>query len=368
MNKPSSLVLLLAGCAALLGAPAATCAAPPSTDAQSQSQSQSQPQSQSPGPRRMAAAVAAAPVTAASAPAPAAIDCPPEATVPTREEVAAGMRDATDSGFLWRATKAGHTSYLYGTIHVARREWMYPGPLVTRALASSDVVALELDPSDPEVSARLQRAIALRPGASELPPALEARLRAQMFAACVDPATLAGMRPEMRAVTLEVLGGRRLGLQPAYGIDAFIDGMAHGLKKPVRSLETPESQAELLVSDDPEQTRQSVAEVLEELEGGNGPRILGRLANDWRRGDLDDLATYASWCDCLKTAQQHADFVKLVDDRNPLMAERIAKWHESGTALFVAVGSLHLVGPRGLPELMRQRGFVVERVAYAPAR
>jgi len=36
--------------------------------------------------------------------------------------------------------------------------------------------------------------------------------------------------------------------------------------------------------------------------------------------------------------------------------------HAQGKALFVAVGSLHMVGPLGLPVLLRARGFEVERV------
>jgi uncharacterized protein YbaP (TraB family) len=172
------------------------------------------------------------------------------------------------------------------------------------------------------------------------------------------------MRPEMQAVTLEVMSGRRLGLQPAYGIDVFVAQLARELRKTLHSIETPESQAALLVSDDPRKTARNVNDVLEELESGNGPRLLNRLAGDWRRGDLDDMSAYRDWCECLETPEQRADFVKLIDERNPVMTRRIVEWHEQGRTLFVAVGSLHLVGPNGLPALLRARGFAVERVDY----
>jgi uncharacterized protein YbaP (TraB family) len=314
------------------------------------------------------ASASASASSAGQAPAHAAADCPPDPQAPTRDEALAAMRNATDSGFLWKATKGGHSSWLYGTIHVAQRSWMVPGPHVLKALQASDVIALELDPTDPDINARLQRAIVRRPGAPELSPALEARLRAQMAAECLAPSLLEGLRPEMRAVTVEVMGGRRIGLFPAFGIDVVIAGMGRGMKKPIRSLETPESQASLLVSDDPRETEHSVSDILDELESGNAPRILGRLASDWHRGDLDDLGTYADWCGCLSTPEQRADFVKLVDDRNPLMASRIAQWHAEGTSLFVAVGTLHMLGDNGLPALLRARGFVVDRVTYGTAR
>jgi uncharacterized protein YbaP (TraB family) len=305
---------------------------------------------------------------AATAPGSTLAACPPEPTMPTQAEAMESQRTAVDSGLLWKATKDGRSAYLYGTIHVAKRAWMYPGPHVLQAALASDTFALELDISDPGILARLKAAIERRPDAPGLPPALEARLRAQMAAACIEPQALAELRPEMRAVTLEVMEGRQVGLYPAYGIDTFVAGLARGLKKPIRSLETPEAQAQLLVSDDPAETATAVAQVLDDLEGGQGPAMLQRLADDWQRGDLDDLSGYARWCACLDTPQQRADFVKLVDERNPLMADKIVQWHAAGHSLFVAVGTLHMIGRAGLPALLRGRGFVVERVAFDGAR
>jgi uncharacterized protein YbaP (TraB family) len=313
------------------------------------------------------AAVVVAPVEAGAPPvAVAAPSCPPPAVAPTRDEVLAGMHAAVDSGLLWKATKDGRAVYLYGTIHVAQRAWMFPGPHVLRAIMASDTIALELDPTDPDIVARLQKAILRKPGSPTLPEPTERRLQAQMALACVAPASLEPLRAEMQAVSIEVLQGRALGLYPDYGIDVFLAGLARGMKKPIRSLETPESQADLLVSDDPAETARSVGELLDELEGGKGPALLQRLAGDWQRGDLADLDAYASWCGCLDTAEQRADFVKLVDDRNPLMADKIVQWHAQGKQLFVAVGTLHMIGRVGLPELLQARGFQVERVPFGP--
>ena len=291
--------------------------------------------------------------------------CPPAASAPTQDEMLEGLRRAVDNGVLWKATKGGRDVWLYGTIHVAQMAWMFPGPQVMKAVMASDVMALELDPTDPDIVARLQKAIARRPDAPPLPEPLQRRLQARMVAACVAPETLAGLRPEMQAVSLEVLEGRALGLYPDYGIDVFLAGLGHGLNKPVRSLETPESQARLLVSDDPAETEHAVADLMDELESGKGPKMLQRLAGDWQRGDLGDIDAYASWCECLDTPEQKADFAKLVDERNPLMADKVARWHAEGRSLFVAVGTLHLVGRRGLPELLKARGFQVERVRFA---
>lgn len=315
------------------------------------------------------AAAVSEPADVAEPPAAAAdVRCPPEATPPTPEETQAGVRDAVDSGLLWKATKGGRSVYLYGTIHVAKLAWAYPGRDVMRALRASDVVALELDVTDPDVMARLRKAIERRPDAPPLPEALQRRLAAQMAANCIEPARLAGMRPEMQAVTVDLMTARRFGLYSDFGIDMVIAGVASATRKPIRSLETPESQASLLVSDDPAETARSVGDVLDDLEGGKSPQMLQRMAGDWQRGDLADLGAYSTWCECLETPRQRADFVKLVDDRNPPMADKIVRWHAEGKSLFVAVGSLHMVGRNGLPELLKARGFQVERVAFPDAR
>jgi uncharacterized protein YbaP (TraB family) len=312
-----------------------------------------------------AATGAASGAWATATPAPA---CPPAAIAPTPEVAATAQRDAVDRGPLWKATKDGRTVYLYGTIHVAQWHWIYPGPQVRRAIEASDVVALELDLADPGMMLRLQKAILRDASSPGLPEALHQRLLADMAAACIEPAALAPLRVEMQAVTLEVMLGRAAGLYPDYGIDTHLATWARAHRKSVRSLETPESQAELLVSDDPEETARTVGAMLDELESDKAPAMLRRLASDWVRGDVDDMAAYASWCGCLDTPDKRADFDKLVLERNPLMADRIVQWHGEGTSLFVAVGTLHMVGPIGLPTLLKARGFKVERVPTADAR
>ena len=55
---------------------------------------------------------------------------------------------------------------------------------------------------------------------------------------------------------------------------------------------------------------------------------------------------------------------KLNDDRNAPLADGIENQHRLGKRVFAAVGALHMTGPQGLPLLLAQRGFKVERVAF----
>jgi uncharacterized protein YbaP (TraB family) len=103
---------------------------------------------------------------------------------------------------------------------------------------------------------------------------------------------------------------------------------------------------------------------LAELEGGRARPMLMRIVQAWADADHDTLMHYDDWCECRSTAADVEAMKRLLDDRNPPLAERIDALHASGGPVFAAVGSLHMVGPLGLPALLAQRGFTVERVEY----
>jgi len=305
----------------------------------------------------LAAAAAGAQPAAPSA-------CPPQAQPVSVEQAQAWQRDARDRGFLWRIARDGRVSYLYGTVHVARPQWMLPGPRLAKALEASDLIALELDMLDPDIQRRLAAAMAADP-AERLPDVLAERLRAQVRTACLPQEAMAGLAPALQLVMLETLAARWDGLDPAYAIDGFLAGYARRQGKSVRSLESPELQLALLRGD-PKTSQQDLEHGLEQLERGTLRPMLLRIARVWEQGRDDELARYEQWCDCADTEADRAALKRLLDGRNPALAERIDALHRAGQRVFAAVGALHMVGPLGLPVLMAQRGYVVQRVDLAP--
>jgi len=309
-------------------------------------------------------------VTLFTAAAAAAETCPPPPAPLTADEVQLGLQQAVDRGFLWRVRKGGKTSWIYGTLHVARKPWMFPGPQVREALQAADKVALEMDMLDPDIQRRLMAVLAAPPGQPALPAALQKRLRLQINKVCAGP-EVAALKPEMQAVTLTVMVGRQAGLEPAYGIDSYLSLYAHGLRKPVLSLESPESQIGLLLQPTPADTAAFVGHALDELDSGRALPTLKRLAEAWARSDFAELSSYADWCHCVDTEEDKQLMRKLVDDRNVAMAGELQRRHDGGEQLFMAVGALHMIGDQGLPALLKARGFDVQRIepvaAAAPA-
>jgi hypothetical protein len=80
-------------------------------------------------------------------------------------------------------------------------------------------------------------------------------------------------------------------------------------------------------------------------------------------GDLEALGeeTFASTDMDSKVSRKFMD--SLLKQRNLRMADRMAALlqKQPGTSFFFAVGAAHFVGDDGLPTLMRQRGFRVQR-------
>jgi uncharacterized protein len=292
-----------------------------------------------------------------------AASCPPAAPGPlTAEQVQQGMAQARDRGFLWRLTKGDHSSYLYGTIHVARREWVFPGPKVLRALRNADTVALELDPLDPKTQEDLSSALRRAPG-PELPTELKERIEHRRSFECVAPETFQKMGPGMQVLALTFFAARRDGLDVAYGIDGVLAGFARGSKKRVVALETTETQVRTLTRGG---TVASLGKAMDDIESGRAVEKLSRLAEVWANADAAQFLQEAETAAESDSDSERALMAELLDARNPGMATGIDALHESGSKVFAAVGALHMFGPRGLPSLMSEKGYRVEAIALTP--
>jgi uncharacterized protein YbaP (TraB family) len=278
---------------------------------------------------------------------------------PPPESVDTITHGATNHGLLWRLRRGGHDSYLYGSMHVGRPAWARPGPALREAWARSDLLAVELDAADAGTQAAVA---AVPPPARPLKPALLKRLNAQADAACLPPQALAGYHPVLQVSTLTLMAGRWDGLDPAFGQEAALLNLAREQGRRVVALETAGQQMQALIPTDAAQTALSVEQALTQLERGEvrGPML--RLALAWERGDLAELEGYERWCDCIHSAADRRDMRRLNDGRNPAMAARIKGLHDGGASALVAVGALHMTGPRALPILLKRLGFEVTRI------
>jgi len=291
--------------------------------------------------------------------------CPAAASVPDKARMGQMFRTAPDRGFLWKVTKDGHSSWLYGTLHVAKQDWLMPGPLTRAAILHSSEVALELDLNAPETATSLRQPEDAARWAHLVQSGRKAKVDALMDQQCVPSAAFAHVAVGVEAAGVEALSARGDGYYPDYAVDAVLQGMAGSLKKPLIGLETVQMQRDLLIGPDQADEDAFIDDIVKGVSSGKTQAENRRLAEMWASSDVKRLDAYRDWCDCLNTAQERRFMSRLLDDRNVGMATKIAKIHESGTSLFVAVGSLHMAGPKGLPALLRKDGFTVQQIVPA---
>ena len=280
--------------------------------------------------------------------------CPPP--LPTQASTA----PERDRGLLWRISRDGRSSYLFGTLHVGKPAWRRFGPQLNAALRNADVLALEIDPSDPE----LANALAELQPTGVLPDALQKRLDEAYARACVAPESLATLHPVLQATTLMVMEARWLGMDASLAMEQLLVAQVRGSGRRVVSLETVAQQKAVLVPADPDDALSVLEQSLTQLEDKSSRRVLHRLSQLWEKGDLAALDDHGSWCECANSDEDKAYMRKLNDERNPPLADGIEAQHRLGKRVFAAVGALHMTGPQALPLLLAQRGFKVERVRF----
>lgn len=293
-----------------------------------------------------------------------AAQCPPVAQPPTTEQIQQAARQARDRGLLWQLERDGRVAWLYGTLHLGSLETAMPGPQVLQAIQQAQGLALELDIGDPAVLQAL--AVAAAAPSAPLPADLQARLAQAKAAACLPEGALAGLHPLVQALSLLTMEGRWVGLDAGYATEAMLLGFFKQAQRPVVSLETPAQQVAAVVPADADEAltllRLSLADLgTEKLRGQ-----LARIAQVWADSDLAALERYDQWCGCLNHPAERALLQRVNDDRNPLLARRIAEVHAAQPRVFFAVGALHMVGVNGLPRLLAAQGFQVRRLVPAP--
>lgn len=271
--------------------------------------------------------------------------------------------------FLWQVDSLTNRVYLFGTVHAGKAGWFPLPPTVEKAFAECPVLAVEADITD-------QKAMQVSSAGSTYTPPdtlarhVDAADYARLLAIAADydvPSTeLDRMKPFMAASLLVFADWARLGYSPAFSVDGYLIELAHARGKRVVELEGVGAQMKLIDSLTDAQNRTVFAGTVEALESGLTDRQIEGIAHAWQIGDTEALLAVAKRYDeRVPGAAQIEE--KFVWSRNPGLLAKITGYLDTGKdAHFVAVGALHLVGPRGLVEALRSRGYQVRRIFVGP--
>lgn len=307
------------------------------------------------------AALAALPAAHAAELAPASVE-----QLPFAAGAQARPADAKRQGALYRVSHAGKVSYLFGTIHVGTKAFYPLAPEVDRALADATQLVLELDTrSDDAFQKALGRHGSYRPGdqiARHVSDETLKRLTEALHAAGISLSSVAHLKPWLLANLLMGLELERSGYQRAHGLELFLLEHAQRRGTAIAELESADYQLSLFDTLSDADAERYLRESLRDLSDGTSLRKAKAVIDAWASGDASALDALIP--DATSGGTVSSDFTRrtLLDKRNPEMAARIERILQEGRSSFVGVGLLHLLGANGLPQLLSQRGYQVERV------
>lgn len=259
-----------------------------------------------------------------------------------------------EQGLFWKAeSKTAHPIYLFGSIHTDDNRVTDFSPSVLAALKSVDAFMMEADaPQDPRI---------LQSQDVDLKTSLSPKELEQLYALADFHVMHREAALRTKPWLLAVVFDSPRPLTP-YAQDNLLMRLAEDNGKEVQGME---SAAEHFAVMDSLTTDEQLAFLRKVLKRSHQVKVRDyeRLIKAYLKGDANKLAALNAQItgSLLPTPLWEKMRVKLLDERNAVMAQRIlAKAQDK--SLFVAVGASHLAGPTGLIAALNQAGYTLSVV------
>ncbi len=261
---------------------------------------------------------------------------------------------------IWTVHSAAGTAYLFGSIHILPPDVIWRSKAVEAGIRKSDAFVFEI-PIDATTQASVQAYIAkngmLAAGQSlraMLPPGMDTRYDTVVAQSGIPAAAVDRMQPWLASVVLSVAALKSQNFDPARGPDTVIQAQAVAAGKPILAFETIEEQFDLLASGDVKTNIDSLASTLDDII--DQPTLVDDMLAAWMSGNAAKLEKLLNGnLDKYPGARK-----TLLDDRNAAWVKRIVVLLKDRKTYFITVGAGHLVGPRGVPALLREAGYEVD--------
>jgi len=268
---------------------------------------------------------------------------------------------APSKSCLWVAETASTRVFLLGSLHVLKSSAYPLAPEIDRAYAASQRLVFETDIGammEPAVLTRMME-LGVYPEGQDLFQNISGTTRKKLEKKLQDLgmplASFTQFKPWFLAVTLTSLELQRLGFNSLYGIDFHFYTQAKADEKELAHLESVEYQLNLLGKMNAQDQKSFLDQTLKDLD------ISAQLADDmmtaWQHGAADDLYELL-----FKSFDDHPGIEdRLLTRRNKEWLPQIEKMLKTPRTTMVIVGAGHLIGPEGLVELLKQKGYDVKQ-------
>jgi uncharacterized protein YbaP (TraB family) len=261
---------------------------------------------------------------------------------------------------VWVVRDADSTMVLFGSVHLLPPGLDWTPDVLDEALKSADDIWFELpiDADSTTQSAHLAIRQGMLPGGETLTARLSpvgrerlARLSAQMG---VSFPAVDAMRPWLAEMTLVLTRLAQTGVDGSSGVEQTLSAAAPPTAKR-RAFETAAEQIAFFAEAPEAEQIASLEDSMRVLE--EEPEAFDELVQAWLDGDMKGLEEKG--LDPLRKAAPGL-YVRLITERNARWVDALARRLKGSGESVVVVGAGHLIGPDGLPAMLRARGIDVE--------
>jgi uncharacterized protein YbaP (TraB family) len=252
------------------------------------------------------------------------------------------------------------TVTLFGSIHLlpAGLDWRPPQLDAALARASEIWFELPIDAATNDEAAELSIVRGALPKGRSLIAMMTPDQAKRMVDAGVSlncaPEALDRMQPWMADLTLSIAEDARGGASATDGVEGQIQALTPATARR-RAFETARQQIGFLAGAPVKDQIASLNWTVSEIQ--KDPTSYQRVVDEWMSGDLAGLEH-----DALDPLRQVSPtlFARLIDSRNRHWTSVLAARLKQPGSVVVVVGVGHLVGPGGLPALLRAKGYQVD--------
>jgi uncharacterized protein YbaP (TraB family) len=262
---------------------------------------------------------------------------------------------------MWVVHGPKGTAYLLGSVHALPENVQWQTPAIKAAVKRANAFVFELPMADDSRShaALLLAGNILLPPSVSLPSYFDAEMRGEFRAAVehtqIEPEGLVILRPWYAARELEDAMSGKLTMHSEEGVDNKVYAMAEARGvHDVRAFETPEFQVHVLKGDANTKNELGLLRVAMKKAATKPMVPAKKLLEAWAAGDPAAIAAISA------AAQSPEERKAILDDRNKNWIPKIEKMLSEKRTFLITVGAAHLVGPNGVPNLLRQAGYKVD--------
>jgi uncharacterized protein YbaP (TraB family) len=265
--------------------------------------------------------------------------------------------------FLWRVQSKRSTVYLLGSIHLLKKD-IYPlSRTIENAFEKSDFLAVEADINE---IGRLNIQKLMESAFYSGNDTLEKHVSQSTFDTVKEQTERLGLpiefvynqKPWFLGLTLSSVELMKAGYDPNYGMDKYFLSKAAGTKK-ILELESLDYQIDLLSGLNDDEQELFLLYTLKDLEILT--QEVDNLVDAWQSGAVESMEKTVT-----KSFTEDRRFSgiydKLIKKRNRSMALKIEGFLKTNGTCFVVVGAAHLLGERGIVQLLKGRGYSVEQL------